>query len=97
MPWWIPLVPCALLTLYVWVEVVRAVIFRRMIDQRVVIFRRMVDQVRAQHGGLDTRTQRPPCAFCHSQTHTYREHVRIPQAELAARQDDEAWRCEGEW
>ncbi len=84
--WWFWFVPLACVTLYVWLKIILGWLPRRTVDARQNWLQR-----------LAARPLLPPCAFCHSQTHTYREHVRIPQAELAARQDDEAWRCEGEW
>jgi hypothetical protein len=89
MPSWLPwlwLVPLALLTLYVWAQIARDWLYHR-----------IAADLRATRQRLDARAETPPCALCGSATHSYTEHVRIPQAELAARDEDEAWRCEGEW
>lgn len=86
MPWWLPYVPMTGLVFYVWGEIVHAWLVRRRQNRRVQWQR-----------ALDQRAERPPCALCQSPSHTYIEHVRIPQAELAERDKDESWRCEGEW
>jgi len=77
MPTWLWLVPLGCVTLYVWLEVARGWLVHR-----------MADDLRAQHRALDARAASPPCALCGSPTHTYIEHVRIPQAALAGREEE---------
>lgn len=80
------LLPLAFVTLWVWLEVVRAWLWHR-----------LADDLRARHRRLHTRALTPPCAFCHSTAHTYLEHVRIPQADLAIRDADPELLMFGEW
>jgi hypothetical protein len=89
MPWWLPwlwLIPLALLTLYVWCEILRQWLYGR-----------IAADLRATRQRLDARAETPPCALCGNPTHTYLEHVRYTQAELAAREADPETLLEGEW
>jgi hypothetical protein len=74
LPLW--LVPLACATLWVWLEVLRG---------WLLCWRAAALQASRQH--LDLRAETPPCALCGNERHTYVEHVRIPQAELAGREE----------
>ena len=46
---------------------------------------------------LDAQAGKAPCLLCWSPTHSWEQHVRVPQAVLERRQQDIESLLEGEW
>ena len=77
---WLWLVPLAFATLWVWLEVAWGWLQCRQLQD-----------LREWRAHLDRSAVTPRCALCGNRTHTYLEHVKIPQAELAGREETYAY------